>query len=184
MEQRDAGSAVPVARVSTLLKSLNWRLRKMCGAVLPDHVRAHCPVIVTESSIMTIEGGCLCGAVRYALSEEPFDSGYCHCRMCQRASGAPAMVFASVHRDRAAIIKGEPRKRRSSDHGERWHCVECGTPLFMFEEEFPDILDVAVVSLDDPEPAAPRFHIWRSSAQPWFDTSDDLPRFQRSRREG
>ena len=41
-------------------------------------------------------GGCLCGAVRYRLTSAPFDTGYCHCRMCQRTAGAPVMVFSTV----------------------------------------------------------------------------------------
>ena len=37
-------------------------------------------------------GGCLCGTIRYRLMSEPVDPGYCHCRMCQRFSGAPVMA--------------------------------------------------------------------------------------------
>ena len=45
---------------------------------------------------MGLTGRCMCGAVRYELESDPFDSGWCHCRTCQLTSGAPAMVFASV----------------------------------------------------------------------------------------
>src|SRR6202035_3322444 len=44
-------------------------------------------------------GRCLCGAVRYKLESAPFDAGYCHCRICQLASGAPVMAFATVPRN-------------------------------------------------------------------------------------
>ncbi len=42
-----------------------------------------------------ITGGCLCGAVRYESEEPPTDSNYCHCRICQRTSGAP--VCGAMH---------------------------------------------------------------------------------------
>ena len=46
--------------------------------------------------MVSLTGGCLCGAVRYELNSEPFDCGWCHCRTCQLFGGAPAMAFASV----------------------------------------------------------------------------------------
>ncbi len=46
---------------------------------------------------MTVrEGGCLCGEVRYRIEAEPSDVAYCHCRMCQKTSGAPAMAWGTV----------------------------------------------------------------------------------------
>ena len=38
---------------------------------------------------LPLEGGCLCGAVRYRIGVEPRNADYCHCRMCRRAGGAP-----------------------------------------------------------------------------------------------
>jgi hypothetical protein len=130
-----------------------------------------------------MSGGCLCGAVRYRLDETPFNAGYCHCRMCQLSSGAPAMVFASVHRDKLTIEKGQGVGCRSSDRAERWHCGVCSTPLFVFGDESPDLVDIAVVTLDEPEEVPPRFHIWQSSKLAWFDTADHLSRYGRSREE-
>lgn len=131
---------------------------------------------------MRSEGGCLCGAVRYGVETPLIDSGYCHCRMCQRASGAPVMVFASAKIEDFEIVSGEPVRRRSSDHGERWHCGACGSPIAMRVDEEPATIDVAVVSLDDPALSAPGFHIWHESRVSWFGTADKLERFVRSRR--
>jgi hypothetical protein len=101
--------------------------------------------------------------------------------MCQRASGAPALVFASAPEAAFEITSGRPRKRRSSAFAERWHCSECGTQLAMRTDHEPGEIDIAVVTLDDPALTAPQFHIWRESALAWFDTADDLKRYRRAR---
>jgi hypothetical protein len=35
---------------------------------------------------MKIEGGCLCGKVRYSADVEPTFVGVCHCKNCQKAN--------------------------------------------------------------------------------------------------
>lgn len=128
-------------------------------------------------------GGCLCGAIRYRLASELTDAGYCHCRMCQRFSGAPVMAFASVPRGDFILERGEPVRRRSSDLGERWFCQGCGSSLAMWVHYAPDMIDIALANLDDPIDVPPQFHIWRQSRIGWFDTIDALPRHERARPE-
>jgi hypothetical protein len=127
------------------------------------------------------QGGCSCGAVRHEVRGPLTDCGYCHCRMCQMASGAPVLVFASAPFDAFTTTRGAQRTRRSSSFGERWHCAECGTPLAMRVDDEPDIIDVAVVTLDEPALVAPHFHIWTESAIDWFRTDDALMRFPKAR---
>ena len=122
------------------------------------------------------EGGCLCGAVRYRLAGEPVVTFYCHCRMCQRAAGAPVVAWATVRAAAFAWTGAEPRRHRSSAKAERFFCVECGTPLAAQTLAEPDLLDLAVATLDDPADAPPERHDWESSRLPWFDTTDDWPR--------
>ena len=125
-------------------------------------------------------GGCLCGAIRYRLLSEPFDPGYCHCRMCQLSSGSPVTVFASVPRADFRIERGAPARRTSSDIGERWFCRDCGTPLAMIVGYDPESIDFTVVTLDDSIDLPPTFHIWRESRIGWFDTIDALPRHEQA----
>ena len=126
-------------------------------------------------------GGCLCGAVRYALASEPFDAGWCHCRTCQLNSGSPAMAFASVAVNDWRIEQGEPRRVKSSDFGHRLSCGSCGTPLAMRVDHQPETVDFSIATLDDPGRIAPGFHIFWASKVAWFDPGDDLPRHDRFR---
>ena len=128
-----------------------------------------------------LEGGCACGAVRFRIDVQPTSVGYCHCRMCQKAAGAPVMVFGSVPLTNFELIAGEPAKRRSSDSAERWFCRDCGTALAMMMIAEPETVEISVPTLDMPEAAAPGFHIWTESRIPWFDVADDLPRHERAR---
>lgn len=124
-----------------------------------------------------LEGGCLCGAVRYRVTEAPIDSGYCHCRMCQRSSGAPAQATAEVPIDGFSITRGKPKAYRSSDWGVRHFCPDCGSQLTFRLAADPTTVSLNVPTLDHPEALAPRKHIWCSSQLPWFHVADDLPRY-------
>ena len=126
-------------------------------------------------------GGCLCGAVRYALVARPTLAGYCHCSICRRASGAPVQMFATVPRAAFRFVRGTPRCYRSTPFGRRWFCGECGSPLCMQVDHEPDTTDVAVATMDEAGAVAPRFHIWHEARLPWFETADALPRHARAR---
>ena len=149
-------------------------------ASLPhDDVKAPktgCVHRVSGNPVVAHSGGCLCRSVRYALTSEPFDAGFCHCRTCQLASGAPVVAFATVPRADFVLIHGQPMRRRSSAVGERWFCGECGTPLAILVEYQPATLDFTIASLDDPNTFAPRFHIWHDTHIRWFETADNCPR--------
>jgi hypothetical protein len=128
-----------------------------------------------------LTGGCACGAIRYVLTAVPFDAGYCHCRTCQAASGAPVLAYGSVPRSAFAVAQGEPRTWRSSSFGQRTFCGDCGTQLTMQVDDQPDIVDITLASLDAPEACPPEFHIWTRSTIEWFRTGDGLPRYPQSR---
>lgn len=127
----------------------------------------------------TVAGGCQCGAVRYEVSGSLDDVALCHCRMCQRAHGAPAVPWLVVKRGDFEIASGAPGSYRSSSGASREFCRDCGTPLFFVEDIRPDEVDVAVSTLDNPAAAPPSRHIWLESQTPWLVLGDHLPRFLR-----
>jgi hypothetical protein len=129
-----------------------------------------------------LTGGCLCGVVRYAI-EPPFDErpGWCHCSMCRRASGSPAVAWMTVPRVQFRVTAGEPVEYRSSEHAIRVFCGRCGSPITFRSEEDPGDLDVTLGTLDDPERVVPKRHIWTESSPSWLRLDEHLPRFpQRS----
>ena len=123
-----------------------------------------------------ITGGCLCGAVRYEASEAPYDVGFCHCRMCQRAFGQGSGNFALFGKGIVRFTKGEPKYYKSSAWSERGFCANCGSPLGMRDEAGHGLL---VGTLDYPEEWPPvSGHSGIESRIPWDVIHDDLPQWR------
>lgn len=127
-------------------------------------------------SDQTYEGGCECGALRYRVTGSAHDSGYCHCRICQRTSGAPVQAFARFHAGQFSYTKGEPAIYFSSAHGQREFCAHCGSQLLYRGRQAPHDVALNTPTLDDPEAYPPRQQVWRRSRISWFETTDSLPR--------
>ena len=125
-------------------------------------------------------GGCLCGAIRYEVEKGSVsESGYCHCRTCQRQSGAPVVAFFAVAPERFCYVKGSPSPYRASDFASREFCSACGTYLVFREDDAAATVSVNTASLDDASLIPPLYHIYCESRIDWFETADDLPRHKR-----
>lgn len=128
----------------------------------------------------SLDGGCLCGSIRYRIHGDIIDAGYCHCRLCQRSSGAPVLAWLTLPVTGFAYTAGEPAVFHSSEHSQREFCDRCGSQLAFRRREAAQTVDVTLASLDDPEQVPPEYHIWRQSRIIWFETSDQLPRHEDS----
>lgn len=129
---------------------------------------------------MRYEGGCLCGALRYSSSVDPIDAGYCHCRMCQKISGATVLPWASFSSGDFSYTQGQPKIYKSSDWGQREFCEACGSQIAFRGTVSDDAVEINVGTLDDPEIITPEYHVWCDSQVSWFDTADELPRYSKS----
>lgn len=121
-------------------------------------------------------GGCACGALRFRASASPVDSGYCHCRLCERTTGAPLLAYASFPVGEFTYTAGIPSRYASSERGHREFCARCGTQIAFRATPAPATVDVNVGALDAPERVPPRRHLWCASAIRWLTLADDLPR--------
>src|ERR1700739_4940593 len=84
---------------------------------------------MTAETKPVLTGGCQCGAIRFALTAAPVRISICHCRMCQKASGAPFASFADIEKENFTWTRGKPAAFKSSSIAERDFCAACGTPL-------------------------------------------------------
>ena len=123
-----------------------------------------------------VTGGCLCEAIRYESSEEPYAVAYCHCNACKKALGSVLGVAAFFRGGAFRFTKGKPKVRQSSEVAERAFCGECGTPIYMRYLHDKD-LGVSVGSLDHPEKWPPNlYHYCSDSMVPWLKIDDGLRR--------
>lgn len=127
-------------------------------------------------------GGCLCGAVRYAIPDAPIAARTCWCRLCQylgAGSGTVNVIFPAPR----LTITGDPRWRTdTADSGavaRRGFCAECGTPIFSKSDVRPHLIVVRAGSLDDPDLIAPGMTIWTSAAPQWAVFDPALPHVEK-----
>ncbi|MBL8548917.1 MAG: GFA family protein [Hyphomonadaceae bacterium] len=110
------------------------------------------------------EGGCLCGAVRYRIEARPIGVNACHCRDCQKLTGATNLVMAIFERAAFAKTQGETQVwRKRADSGREVdieRCAACGTRLWHEPLAAANLVYVAAGALDDPSWAVPASHIW------------------------
>lgn len=130
---------------------------------------------IDKTSLIT--GRCMCGDVRYEISQPAIETALCHCRMCQRFTSAPFAAWAVFPPEAVRFTGTEPKYYNSSPIAERGFCGNCGSSLTMrWIREPSDILAFLIPSLDHPEDFAPSLHLGIESQIPWLDMHDDLPR--------
>ena len=119
-----------------------------------------------------LQGGCDCRSVRYRLTSAPLFVHCCHCRWCQRESGASFALNAMVEADRVEDLGAAPELVHTpSESGVGQMIARCPTCKVAVWSNYsgsgPLIKFVRVGTLDDPDLLPPDIHIFTSSKQPW-----------------
>lgn len=131
----------------------------------------------------SLTGGCSCGTIRYRCEGAPVMAAHCHCRDCQRSSGAAMATVFAVPKTAFTLEKGQTASYAyTGDSGQpvvRHFCPTCGAPLLTEVAVMPELQFVRAASLDEPGRIVPSMHIYCDSAQPWGQWEDGLPHFPR-----
>ena len=126
------------------------------------------------------KGGCLCGAVRYALKGEPRAISICHCTHCQRQSGS-AFSFNLVIREADYEQSGETMIYvDEGDSGQpvyRHFCSRCGSAILVKTILLPGKLVLRAGSLDTLEGLEPNVEIYTDHAVKWLAPVAGATRF-------
>lgn len=129
-----------------------------------------------------MEGGCACGAVRYALNGAPMFVNCCHCLDCQRQTGSAFVLNALIEANRVEVRAGAPKATRMPTDSGRPHdvfrCPECGTAIWSEYGGVSAIRFVRVGTLDEPGAMKPNAHIYTRTKQPWLNLPPDMPAFE------
>jgi len=127
-----------------------------------------------------VRGGCDCLSVRYRLTSRPLFVHCCHCRWCQRESGASFALNAMIEAERVALLGEKPEVVRTpSESGAGQtisRCPRCRLALWShYAGAGPLMSFVRVGTLDNPDPLPPDIHIFTASKQPWVVLSAAVP---------
>jgi len=121
-------------------------------------------------------GGCLCGAVRFALTEPAPAAGYCHCTRCQRRTGGGSSAQARIDGGTFRLLQGEEHIGvwRHPDGGfEKCFCRECGAHLFSRNPENPAQMSIRMGAFDGDPGVRPSWHTFVAYAAAWEPVPDD-----------
>ena len=126
------------------------------------------------------DGGCTCRFVRYRMATKPLFVHCCHCRWCQRESGASFALNAMIEADRVQLLQGEIEivdTPSNSGKGQKIsRCPRCRIAVWSnYAGGGNAIRFVRVGTLDAPDLLPPDIHIFTASKQPWVVLPPDTP---------
>ena len=126
-----------------------------------------------------INGGCLCGAVRYQYAGELTEVVACHCHQCKQAQGGAFALNAPIQTALFALLSGEGslKNYRHTANKRRVFCGNCGSALFSQRDDKPDVLRLRLGTVDGGQLPEPHYHIHYNSAVGWCEFKQDKPRY-------
>lgn len=128
----------------------------------------------------SFDGGCTCRAVRYRMTATPLFVHCCHCRWCQRETGASFALNAMIEADRVELLQGAVEvvdTPSNSGKGQRiFRCPTCRVAVWSnYGDGGDSVRFVRVGTLDDPDRFPPDIHIFVASKQPWVVLPQGVP---------
>ena len=135
-----------------------------------------------ESLPFELAGGCTCRTVRYRVTREPMIVHCCHCRWCQRESGASFALNALVEAEHVQLVHGKldiVNTPSASGKGQKIsRCPSCRVAVWSnYAGGGEAIRFVRVGTLDAHDRLSPDVHIFTASKQPWVVLPDGTPAF-------
>lgn len=124
-----------------------------------------------------LTGQCRCRAVTYRVADAFAYAVNCHCSNCRRATGAAFKPLAGIAVERIGIVAGQEHVLCRDEGTARYiHCRSCGSLLYAIVKD-GTVAHVPMGTLVDEPSIRPTHHVFVGSKAPWFDITDDLPRF-------
>jgi hypothetical protein len=127
---------------------------------------------MTATDPFPLEGGCDCKRVRYRMRTRPLFVHCCHCRWCQRETGASFALNAMIEMERIDVLADAPELVDTpSESGQGQKIARCPTCRIALWSHYsgagPMVAFVRVGTLDEPDHLPPDIHIFTATKQPW-----------------
>src|SRR5262245_48793326 len=136
-------------------------------------------------SELPLTGSCLCGGVRFEVTEPPVSASYCHCTRCQKRTGTAASAQARIVPGSMRITSGEDliRAYEPEDGFPKAFCSACGSALWSVHPETREVSAVRMSAFDQDAGVRPSYRQFVAYAADWEPIPDDgLPRHREGAR--
>lgn len=135
---------------------------------------------MSHAGFTPLKGRCTCGAVRYRLLSSPLFVHCCHCRWCQRETGASFALNAMIEAERVELLQGTVEAINTPSNSGKGQkisrCPGCHIALWSnYAGAGDSIRFVRVGTLDEPDRLPPDIHIFTSTKQPWVVLPPGIP---------
>lgn len=133
---------------------------------------------------VALEGGCLCGAMRYIVTGPSLFVSQCACRDCQKATGTGHTTIIGIHHSQLVLTGTPATYTNEGDTGgsvTRHFCGTCGGRLYTSGTLPGEVIMVQAGSLDDPNAVSPDSVIYAKDAPTWDYFDPALPKYEAMR---
>ena len=132
-----------------------------------------------------IEGGCLCGSVRYTSDAEPKAIINCYCATCRKNSGSTnsfnlAMAAGSVKVTGDTVATYVDNSGASGKPFKRHFCSKCGSHFLSGGPAYEGLEFIKAGTLDDAGWAVPKAAIWCEEKLEWLAVPEGAAEFPRN----
>jgi hypothetical protein len=129
----------------------------------------------SQLGMAQLRGSCLCGGVKFEVTEAPETLRYCHCESCKKLSGGAATVNGRVPSTAIRILEGEDLLQtfQPAEGSAKTFCLACGSNLFGGGWPESQTASVRATTFDDPFEARPSAHIFVASVAAWETLPED-----------
>jgi len=132
---------------------------------------------------MMIEGGCLCGQVRFKGEADPFFQAICHCKNCQKQAGSAFSVVVGLPKEPLHLtgeLANYADTAESGDTVNRRFCPRCGSGIYSETDKRPGMVILKAGALDDTSWLEPTVHVWTESAMSFTAIPEGVMTFPRN----
>ena len=131
---------------------------------------------------MQIDGGCLCGKIKYRGQIDPDKIAICHCTDCQVNSASAFGVVA--HLETFELLEGSMKTyEKIAESGTRralTFCGDCGTRIYAKSVGGgTGFWGLRVGTCNQRRDLKPKLQVWCDSRLPWVPVIEDMPGFPR-----
>ena len=121
----------------------------------------------------SLEGRCICGQVKYKLTEKPLFTQACHCKDCKKSTGSSFVIHTMVL-EKDLEAKGDVASIElptgSGKGVNAYFCIICG--VYVFCRYNISTGRVAIRSQTLENSIKPQAHIFVKDKDPWIEISD------------